>query len=97
MIDNFDHESNNVDIRILKEGDTALWMAGLMYAYTGQREDHTNYLLKCSVEIEELDRKLARAYGDYEINQSGNLPMKRCVPRYTTSMIDCDETNQLWN
>ena len=80
----------------LNTGDTALWMAGLMYAYTDQREDHTDYLLQCSVQITELDRKLARAYSVYEIGGDNNTPMNRCRPLYQTSMTDCDKTNELW-
>ena len=85
-------------LQILNTGDTALWIAGLMYAYTDQREDHTDYLLKCSIQIGELDRKLARAYSRFEIGDGevASEPIKRCRNFFTTSMANCDETNELW-
>ena len=42
----------------LKKGDSALFAAGFMYAYTGETNDQTDYLVSCSKKKWKLNKKL---------------------------------------
>ena len=86
------------DLRVLNEGDSAQWMAGFMYAYTGQTEDVRDYIVDCSRQISGIDKKLARAYKRYANGnfEGGNIPIVASENAFRRSMRDCDETNDLF-
>ena len=83
------------DVNDLKEGDSAQWAAGLLYAYTSQKTDARDYLLTCSTQSDRLDIKLQRAYDKYEAENytSGNKEIRNTETYFRTSMADCAETN----
>ena len=92
MIDDFNPMG---DIKQLNAGDSAEWAAGVMYAYTGQTVDIRDKLVACSVQNDDLDTKLGKAYKRYgnENYDGGNKAMVNSEQFWRISMAKCDETN----
>ena len=82
----------------LQEGDSAQWYAGVLYAYSGQTNDSRDYLVGCSVQVEKLDNKLARAYKKYGKEQysRGNWKISKTEDFFRESMAACDDTNDVF-
>ena len=77
---------------------SAQWYAGLLYAYTYQKDDHRDYIVDCSIQIDMLDGKLVDSFGQYhdEKYKDGNQIMKDTEVLFRESMINCYETNALF-
>ena len=86
------------DVIVLKPGDSANWAAGLLYAYTKQFSEDREYILSCSIQVDKLDTKLARAYKKYgkEEYESGNQKMMRAEKFFRESMTSCENTNEMF-
>ena len=85
--------------KILREGDSAQFAAGLLYAYLGQVEDDRDEIVACSEQIDRLDTKLVRAFEKYEVDNysSGNKEIRNTEPYYRSSMANCpDRINDLF-
>ena len=79
----------------LQEGDSAQWAAGLLYAYSKQTNDSRDYIVGCSVQVDKLDKRLARAYKKYGKGQylRGDFWMALTKDQFRESMAACDDSN----
>ena len=91
----FEREDPSDAIVDLQEGDSAQWAAGLLYAYSKQTNDSRDYIVGCSVQVDKLDKRLARAYKKYGKGQShrGNWLISMTEDLFRESMAACDDTN----
>ena len=89
----FEHSHNDVVVTMV-EGDSARFAAGFMYAYTKQLEDHQQYLVDCSVQVNQLDVRLTREMKRYgnENYPGGNHALINAEPNWRDSMAACTET-----